>query len=372
MSRIGLMQITDSLSPGGLERMAVNLANALPADLYDSHLCTTRGEGPLEALVEERVGRLRLRRRGRLDLGALRRLTGYIRTKRIQVLHAHGSSIFFAVAAALFPPHPRVVWHDHFGRYDTEQRSVWLYRLLMARVDGVIAVTEPLAEWSRRHLRVRENRVWYVPNFVTESSSQSGPDPSLPGRPGFRIVCVANLRPEKDHPNLIEAMDEVARREPRVHLLLLGQALDAGYVKSIEEEITKRRLSAHVSWLGSRSDVAAILKVCDIAVLSSASEGLPLALIEYGLAGLPAVATRVGQCEEVLAGGRAGLLVPPGSAAELAMAILSLLESPERRGVLAAQLAQRVREHYSEKRAIERVCEVYESVLEKEPAPAAA
>ena len=98
-------------------------------------------------------------------------------------------------------------------------------------------------------------------------------------------------------------------------------------------------------------------------MLSSASEGLPLALIEYGMAGLPVVATEVGQCSEVLDHGRAGILVAPGSAQLLSEALLSLLDrqTVERRWGLSYGLA--CEELYSSGVIIERLCRVYETVL---------
>src|SRR5262249_26337320 len=122
-------------------------------------------------------------------------------------------------------------------------------------------------------------------------------------------------------------------------------------------------LCGHVTCLGQRTDVPAILRGCDVGVLSSASEGLPLALIEYGLCRLPAVATRVGQCPDVLDDGRAGLLVPPGSPGPLADAILDLLGSAERRASFAARLARRVRTVYGPREALARVESIYCSVL---------
>ena len=73
----------------------------------------------------------------------------------------------------------------------------------------------------------------------------------------------------------------------------------------VQERIQQHGLESHVFLLGSRSDVPSILSGCDIGVLSSASEGMPLALLEYGVAGLPTVATRVGQVPEILDEGRA-------------------------------------------------------------------
>lgn len=83
------------------------------------------------------VERICLSRRRRFDLAAIKRLIEFIRANDIRLLHAHSTALFVAVQASLFPPHPRVVWHDHFGRYATEERSVFVYRLLTRRVSGV-------------------------------------------------------------------------------------------------------------------------------------------------------------------------------------------------------------------------------------------
>jgi glycosyltransferase involved in cell wall biosynthesis len=126
-------------------------------------------------------------------------------------------------------------------------------------------------------------------------------------------------------------------------------------------------LGDRIVFLGSRPDVPALLRGCDVGVLASASEGFPLSLLEYGQAGLAAVATRVGQCAEVLDGGAAGILVPPGDAAALAVALLALLRDAGRRQVLGERLARRVRELWSAAAVIGRLEGVYHSVLAPSP-----
>jgi len=345
MKTIGVMQVVDSLSAGGLERVAVNIANHLPPERYRSHLCTTRADGALEAVVLPGVQRLRLERTGRFDWGAVGRLKKYIQEHDIQILHAHGTAVFLASL-----PRTKLIWHDHFGRYATEERPAWLYRLATRRVAGVIAVNQPLVEWSQRRLKIKN--VWYVPNFVSEPPADLVV-PELPGQPGARIVCVANLRPEKDHLTLLAAL----RKVPDAHLIMVGQAGNAEYLERVQAA-----LPANATWLGARTDVPAIMRGCDIGVLSSASEGLPLALIEYGMHALPVVATRVGQCAEVLDDGRAGELVAPASPEALATALIGLLRSPERRQQLGAALQSRVRRLYSAGPVMEKVCAIYETV----------
>ena len=365
MNPIRIMQIADTLHAGGLERMAVNLANHLPRGPYHSHLCVTREPGPLLKLVAPHVNFFHVGRLGRFDARALNRLIRYIAQNRIQILHAHGTSLFISVMASFFKPHPLVVWHDHFGRSSTEVRPVWLYGPATRTAAGVITVSQSLAEWARERLQVRPERIWRIPNFAHEPEAK-GAVTGLPGKNGFRIVCVANLRREKDHLNLLRAMSRVAGEFPEAHLLLLGSQGDGPYFRQLQSAVCEWGLASHVSWLGSRNDVAAILNCCDVGVLSSASEGLPLALIEYGMAGLPVVATRVGQCAEVLDQGQAGLLVPPGDCTSLANAILCLLKSPEKREDLRRAFRLRTRQFYSAGPVMEAIRGVYETVLNRQ------
>lgn len=363
MNLTNVLQITDTLHLGGLERVAVNVANCLPRDRYRSHLCSTRAEGPLAETILPDVGRSRLERKGRWDIGALARLVGYIRANDVRILHPHGTSLFIAAAASLFPPWPAVVWHIHFGRHADEDPGR-LYRLAVRRLAGVIAVNEPLAEWVRSQLGMAADRVWYIPNFVCAPPANE-PLPKLPGSDGYRVVCVANLRPEKDHANLLRAMRDVVRHVPAAHLLLLGNGGDAVCTGQVNEAMTRNGLNGHVTWLGTRTDVSAVLKACDIGVLSSASEGMPLALLEYGMNGLPAVATQVGQCSEVLDHGRAGLVVPAASSRSLSDAIISLLHSPDQRVRLGERLRQRTTLVYSADACVKQICGVYDRVLRK-------
>ncbi len=357
MNRPGVLHLVDTLDPGGAERVAVNLVNHLSRERFRPFLGTTRREGPLATEVRPDVGRLALNRRRTLDLGALRRLLAFVRENDIAIVHAHASALFFAQLAALLSPHLKVIWHDHFGRYLEDDRPAWLWGPVARRAAAVVAVNEDLARWSRE--RLGAGPVTYLPNFVPEAPETSIPD--LPGTPGLRVVCVANLRAQKDHPNLLQAFARVLRDEPEARLLLAGAEVEADTAARVRKEAAA--LGDRVVFLGSRSDVPALLRACDIGVLASASEGFPLSLLEYGRAGLPAVATRVGQCAEVLDGGAAGVLVPPSDPDALARAMLELLRDPARRSALGERLGQRVRERYSAAVVMERLEAVYHRAL---------
>lgn len=360
MNRPGILHLVDTLDPGGAERVAVNLVNHLSRERFRPFLGTTRREGPLAAEIRPDVGRLALNRTRTLDPGALLRLLAFVRENDVAILHAHASALFLAQLAALISPNLKIVWHDHFGRYLEEERPAWLWGPPARRAAVVVAVNEDLAQWSRE--RLGAGPVVYLPNFV--SDAPEAPVPALPGEPGLRIVCVANLRAQKDHPSLLRAFDRVLRDEPGARLLLAGAEVEEGYAARVREEASP--LGDRVVFLGSRPDVPALLRACDVGVLASSSEGFPLSLLEYGRAGLPAVATRVGQCAEVLDDGEAGVLVPPSDPDSLAGAILSLLRDPARRSLLGGRLARRVRERYSAAAVMERLEAVYHRALAPE------
>lgn len=355
----GVLHLIDSLEPGGAETVAVDLVNHLPRERFRPFLGTTRREGPLAGRIRPDVGRLSLERRRTLDLPALGRLSSFLGRHDIAIVHAHSTSLFTALLGTFARPEVRVVWHDHFGRFGHEERPAWLYGPVVRRAAGVIAVNEALARWSRDELGA--GRVWYLPNFAADPAP--GPVPELPGEPGRRIVCVANLRAQKDHPTLLAALARVVQVEPAAHLLLVGAEVEPGAAARVMELRRTLGLEDRVTLLGRRDDVPALLRGCDVGVLSSSAEGFPLALLEYGAAGLAAVATRVGQCAELLDDGRAGVLVPPGDPGRLAEALLSLLRGGDLRRALGERLRERVRSRYSAAAAMEKLEAVYHALL---------
>lgn len=363
-NQVGVMHVVDSLHVGGTETVAVNLVNALPRGRYRAYLCSTRSEGPLAAAIAPHVQYLCLNRRGRADVRAVMRLARCIDRANIHVVHLHSSSLFVGVLVSYVVRRQlKLIWHDHYG--NGPLRSVPLYRWAASRVDGVVAVNELLAAWSTEKLKVRPERVWYLPNFVLPPEGAVNPvHPEPPGVPGSRIVCVANLKPPKDQTTLIQAMRLVHEKRPEAHLLLVGSTVDTAYTETVRSEVKAAGLQDHVSFLGSVRNVWSYLHASDIAVLTSTTEGLPLSLLEYGLAGLPTIATRVGQCAQVLDNGRAGILVDARSPQAVAEAILRLLADEPLRTRLGPRFACFVRENYSADVIVRKLCQIYETILD--------
>lgn len=361
--KTGVLHLVDSLEIGGAERMAVNLANGLSRAHFQPHLCATRLGGPLQKELAPDVQYLYLNRRALLDLPALRRLKNYIRQNHIRLLHAHGTTLFIAGLIRHLCPECKLIWHIHAGALIHQRRTLMMYRFLTRNADAILAVTRSLTAWAKTDLLFPAHRVWYAPNFILASKHKRSEAVELPGAAGFRLVCVANIRPPKDQMTLLRAFKYVVEAEPRAHLFLVGAEGDGTYARKIWTERDALDLKEQVWWLGKRDHVLSILSACDVGVLSSISEGFPLALLEYGAASLAAVATQVGECPEILDYGNAGMLTPPRDPGALADALIVLLTDPERRAALGCSLQKRIERYYTAETILKNVATIYTHVL---------
>ena len=364
MQPITVMNLVDSLDFGGTERMAINIVNHLPADKYRAVLCTTRHEGALAKLVSPHVVRLRLTRRCVSDhLASIRTLRTFIEENDVRILHAHSSSIFISRLAMALTNRTALVWHAHWGAIALKDCPAWPYRVASLGIDAAIGVNRDLVDWIRRRFPIRDDRVWYLPNIATAAAEQSAIPGDLPGVPGKRIVCVANIRPEKDHITLVRAMALLCRKDPEAHLILVGVPLISNSVEALRREIDVLGLRKQITYLGPREDAQAIMQKCDIGVLSSVSEGLPVALLEYGMANLAVVATPAGQTADVVGSSDAGLMVPFRSPGALADALEQLLRDPALRNKLAKAFNSRITVHYGAKAVVEQLTQIYDVIL---------
>ena len=151
--------------------------------------------------------------------------------------------------------------------------------------------------------------------------------------PGHLVIgTVANFRPQKDYPTLLRAAARVADAHPHVRFVAVGDG-------PLEHEIVRLRdelsLQDTFQLLGRRDDTARVLAACDVFVLASQFEGLPLALMEALAMGLPIVATSSAGVRECVTDDQEALLVPVGDAAALAAALARAIEDPGLRKRLA-------------------------------------
>lgn len=351
-----VLQLIDSLCPGGAEKMAVSYANALSTRIENSFLCCTRSEGPLTSQLSPKVRYLFLNKKSSFDFAAFWKLKNFVKEKKIDLVHTHGTSWFYGVLLKVFGCKAKVVWHNHSGE-SSNLRT--LNRILLTAssgfFDGVICVNRQSFLWSRKSLFcqfiLQLNNFTIATKGTKNSSTLKGP------KSGLKLVCVANIRPQKDHLNLINAFEEISEQDVTLHLI--GAKKNDQYSEKIFEQIN--RFPGKIFYYGIRTDTQSLLEQCDIGVLGSRTEGLPLVLLEYGLAELPVVCTDVGECAEVV--DDCGEIVPPKDPIALAIAIKKYMNNPEKRRMDGNKMLERVEKYYSEKAVLPQLIAMYKELI---------
>lgn len=172
------------------------------------------------------------------------------------------------------------------------------------------------------------------------------------------ILFPARLDPDKGHDVLIEALSIMPRDASPFKVFLAGEGKIEEALKLHAKE---RGLDNQIIFGGYQEDMDELYALCDFVILPSLTEGFPYALLEAMAARKPVLATDVGGVKMLVGVDGAGIVVPPNSPTALAEALRELLaESPERLRAMGEKGHQRVCEHFSSERMLEKTFACYE------------
>jgi glycosyltransferase involved in cell wall biosynthesis len=252
------------------------------------------------------------------------------------------------VLAKFFFPQVILIWHDHQGlREKITINHRPLLKILSRKIDGIIVVNDMLKKWDAKHTKVPEDRIRFINNF---------PDPRITSfhkkkSDEITILCLANLRPEKNHLMLVRAFNKVKNRLAgvKLNLRLAGNVTDLVTVTAVTSLIHELGLQDDIEVLGTIENTTELLVNADIAVLSSSAEGLPVSLLEYGMAGLPVLVTDVGQCKEVVQDGKCGWVVPSRDLEAYTNALFYIIRHPADAAEKGRRLKERISTAYGPK-----------------------
>lgn len=331
--------------------MAVSYANALQKKVSFSGIVVTRNEGSLQNQLDKDVPYLFLAKKKVLDLKALFKLRSFLKVNNIQFIQAHSTSIYFAFLLKLVLPSIKIIWHDHYGKSEMlNKRKSFVLRIISVFVFGIVAVNQKLAAWSLNNLFCK--KVIYLANFTVSANETSFIKTKLKGTSGKQIVCLANLRPQKNHILLLEVAEKCKINHPYWSFHLVGKDFQDSYSNMIRNLIVEKGLQEKVFLYGSCDDVTSILQQCQIGILTSDSEGLPVALLEYGFQELAVISTAVGEIPAVIDDKKSGLLVRPKDTLSFSDALTELIENDTLRISLGENLKTTILNTYSEEKVM--------------------
>lgn len=248
-------------------------------------------------------------------------------------------------AARIYTPHGLFYEYHGAGVRRIFYREV--ERALGPLTDALVCVSPNEADGVRRANLIDPDRIVCIPNAVDTEQAPSRPARETRLALGLKpeapvVLMVGRLTPPKDPLTFIDAASRVQAILPGAEFVLVGD----GELRGEVERRCTRSLSVRVHRLGHRQDLPDLYSIADVFVLSTRFEGLPLTLLESLVAGVPAVASDVPGCRDVVREGVDGHLVPAGDAAAMATRILDLLGNRDQARKMGAAGRERVRREF--------------------------
>jgi colanic acid/amylovoran biosynthesis glycosyltransferase len=323
-------------------------------------VCILSRRLPTEELRHAVVDRARLLDVTTYDRGEFARV---LEAFRPDVIHAHFATAPAAtareLAAALGVP---FTFTAH--GYDVHRRPPVDFAARAMAAGAVVTVSEANARAieafgvPRAHVRI-------LPAGIDTARFAPGSPPA--GTP--HIVCVARLNDVKNHGLLLEACAILRRRGTPYRCTFVG---DGPCRDALVDQRAALGLEGVVEFAGgaTQESVLGWWRQASVGVLTSVSEGMPVALMEAAACGVPVVATAVGGVPELVEDGVTGLLAPSGDAAAVATALDRLLRDRALAARMGAAARERAAARFSIGAQVDGLLELWDDVLDDVAAPA--
>ena len=357
------MFVITCMPVGGAERLLVELIRGLDRSKFLPELCCLKYPGPLGELLAKEVPAFTGLLSHKYDFGVLRRLTRLMRSRRIDAVvtvGTGGDKMFWGRLAGWFSRAPVICSALHStGLPDHVELP---NRLLAPITDAFIAVAESHGVYLTQHEGCSARKVRAIPNGVdTRVFHPRWPDPALKKELGLEddapvAGIVAALRPEKNHELFLTSAKRILQDVPGARFLVVGDGPQRAQLQARAKELS---IADSVDFLGTRNDIAGVLSVMNVLLLTSHMEANPVSIMEAMSGELPVVATNVGSVSETVLDGRTGYLTAPGDADEIASRVIELWGDPQK----AAQMGRAGREHILAHWSLDGMIEGYQDLI---------
>jgi glycosyltransferase involved in cell wall biosynthesis len=329
-----ILLVIETKGPGGAETVLLHLARNLDRSKFHPRVLLLKTGWLDEQLRASGVETVIVPSTRSWDIGFLRKFIRAVRDFETDLIHSHlpGANLYSCLAGYWTGIPVITTYHGELflpgspvGHAGVKNRIV---RKLASKI---VLVADYLRHDFVSIARFPVSKLSIIYNGIPIAGPGADFDPvrkrqSVGLAPDdLAVGIVANFRPPKGYQYFMEAVRIVHKELPDVKFLIVGQG-EGDIRQKVEDTIKEYGLQDNVKILGFRSDVPELLQIIDLFVLSSISEGLPLAAVEAMAASKPVVATKVGGMAELVQSGTSGYLVPPADARKLADRMIAVLK----------------------------------------------
>lgn len=367
------MQLVLSLSPGGTERLVVELCRQLRGRI-DMIVCCLDKRGAWAAELDAAgVPVLTLGRQPGFHPMLSRRIAALMRAHRIDVVHCHHYTPYIYGLLASLATRVPLVFTEHGRLSDAmPSRKRQLVNPWLGRLPGrIYAVSADL----KRHMIAEgfpARCIDVIYNGIDPGTSPDGEQRRAAraalGVPenAFTIGTAGRLDPVKNLGMLLDAHALLRAQVPQAHAVIIGDGAERA---ALEQRAAALGLANAVTFAGYRPDVRALMAAFDVYVNCSAYEGVSLTILEAMATSLPVMATAVGGNPEVVVDHVTGVLTPshPRGIAEAALLFAG---EPEMRQEFGEAARRRVIRQFSIGRMVDAYAGIYLAARNRSTAPA--
>jgi glycosyltransferase involved in cell wall biosynthesis len=300
-----------------------------------------------------------------LNIGAVVQFMGIIKSRHINVVHAHSSVDHRLAGIAARLSGCPIVRSRHLST--PIKRSPFSKALYTRLADRVITSGQFIRDAMINHNGMPPEHIVSIPagidvaqfslaRALPDMRAELGIAPSA-----FVVGIVGVLRSWKGHADLIHAVRLLSSEIPDLRLLIVGEGVQRD---ALETLIRETGMTHSVIMVGHQKDPAPYMKAMDVAVLPSyASEATSQVLPQAMAMQRPVIATNIGGLPEVVLHEKTGLLVPPRDSAALSAAILRLQRDPTLRQYLANEGYRHTQGNFTFEGMIDKTQSVYQALL---------
>lgn len=345
-----VLQLIDSLNPGGAEKMAVNFANEWANQVTASFLIATHCGGALEKQINPKVKYKIFKRSSITVFGVFFGVLWFIKKNRITHVQAHATSYKWSKWIKLIFTDIKFYWHDHNGNrinWDTKKNNHIIS--FSKYFDGVLACNSELEAWAQSNLKT--HKIKYVPNFATDVITEKKTE--LLGEANKRIVCIANWRNPKNHLFLVNAFkdSEIANQGWSLHLV--GKIYNDEYAEQLIQAIGTDSVN-NIYYYNLQTDTNYILSQAQVGVLVSTYEGFPVTLLEYGLMGLCPIVSNVGYMPQLVSNQTNGWVIDPHNKTSLVQ-VFKQLPNNSNLPIIKEEYSKKVKQNFGANTIVQQI-----------------
>lgn len=358
----------------GVENVLVTLAKALSAR---GCRCVIGALQPLHAPQPEIA--IQARRQGvevaniicngKWDSKTVGRIRLLARELGADILHSQGykSDVYAYASARQLDCALVATSHNWPSRRLRMRAYAALDRFLLRSFDRVVVVAEHV-RLQLLHAGVAEAKICSIANGIDTERFRSAKTVLREelGLAGPLIGYVGRLSSEKGGATLLHAAERVLQAAPGATFVFVG---DGPCRSSWEQLATELGIREQVAFVGARSDIPEVYASCDLIVLPSYVEAMPMCVLEAMAAGKPVVATAVGAVPEVLSPDKTGLLAVPGNADQMVHCILRVLGDYELARTLGSAAREVVVKRHSAQEMALKYHDLYQQVAAQQQRP---